>query len=295
MMGFFGRIKLYYMYESDPLDPVQEARFANNIMIRRDEWIRASFIVRRMALHRLLVMCYKHDPAETEDIFPEPVLANDLEQLKSCGVNCWHRGYFDFRPRMKRRFDYNRILSHFFNYRPSCNKWVMLRALNYVTRIPNIPITVTTVRKYIRQHMTRQFNPVSYAAFLRYLSIKGSVIDLYPDMGHKLVACAILGLHYITPRTDAMQRAIDLGVERILGLSHEWLDRQAADLLISDQNFSKFDISETEPMLERVRMMLAFAPVISRIALQEQYEPRQVIPVRVAMLCGQPPDFIFVW
>lgn len=294
-MRFFGRIKLYYMYESDPLDPAQEAKFSNNIMIRRDEWVRASFIVKRMALHRFLIVCRKRDPAEVEDVYPEPILIGDLEQLKSCGVNCWYRGHFDFRPRMKRRFDYNRILSHFFNYRPSCNKWVMLRALNYLSRMPNIPITATAVRKRTRQLISRQFNPVSYAAFLRYLSIKGSVIDLHPDMGHKLVACAMLGLRYITPRTESMQRAIDLGVERILGLSHEWLDNQTAGLLISDQNFSEFDLSRTEPMLDRVCMMMAFAPRASRLALQRRHEPRRVIPVRVVGLRGQPVDFVFVW
>ena len=284
--------KIYHSYEADILDPEAQKAPAHNMTIRLDEWKKATFLAKRLAIHRFIAigMRNQHIPSK----HPDSVIIKDIKDLKTMKFNCVSRGIFNFRKLLFRDRNKYRLIEQFFDYDISGSAEPTLWYFDHM----RTPINTHYLRRAMRwaAHQ-RMFNPQLYLEFLRRLRVK-SVIDLHPDMGHKAIACAIGNIHYITPRTPAMEEAIKRGMLDLLSLSHEWLDDQSADLLISDNNFTSFDISLANPYLSRVKQMVAYSKAVDRLELQALYKPSQSIRVVIEPLyCYTLAkyDYMFIW
>jgi hypothetical protein len=187
------------------------------------------------------------------------------------------------------------MAEHFFDVSPTFDKETIDHALTKVSRMVKVDISTYEVRKRAAQLVgnSRAYSPVAYRAIMERLGIKDTVIDLHPDLGHKAIACAMLGIKYICPKTEAFQKAIDLGFVDELGLYHEWLDGQEAHTIISDNNFHDFKIQEALGLADKAKMLLSYASSTERLDVTNKYKPDKTYIIMRSRY--RPPGFLMVW
>jgi hypothetical protein len=289
------QIRIYDDQRIDPLEPSSYHKAIN-----RKQFKAGSFIDRRLAIQRMFreVLRTKDQP----DRYPEDVIRQSYHILTKHSLDRFTlNGGIHFYASLGRQttLAWRRLIEHFFNPSGYLTKNLLWYGANVVYNQVYTPITVAQIRwKAAKQASIGIHNSLAYAALLQRLQIEGSVIDLNPGLGHKAIACALLGLRYITPACPAITRAIELGIQDVTGLDHQVLDDQQAELLISDDNFHKFIIPTDRELLRRTKKMLAFAPGADKIALTHKFKPTSIIKIfcKPKLVSGKiSSDFVMVW
>ena len=280
----------------DPLEPSNHHKAIN-----RKQFRAGTFIDRRLAIQRMFreVLRTKDKP----DKYPEDVIRQSYHTLTKFSIDdrFMMQGGVNFHASLGRQITlaWRRLIEHFFNPSECLTRNLLWLGAILVYNQVYAPITVSQIRwKAIKLANIGVHNPLAYVALLRLLQIKGSVIDLNPGFGHKAIACALLGLRYITPACPVMTRAVELGIREITGLDYQVLDHQQAELLISDSNFQKFVTPTDRDLLRRAKKMLAFAPYSDKIVLSHTFKPTSIIKIfcKIKLVAGKiSPDFLMVW
>lgn len=286
------------IYDDQKIDPLEPSSYHK--AINRKQFRVGSFIDRRLAIQRMFleVLRTKDQP----DRYPEDVVRQSYHILTKHSLNGFIvNGGVHFYARLSRQatLAWRRLIEHFFNPSEHLTKNLLWCGANIVYNQVYAPITVAQIRwKAAKQAMLGIHNPLAYAALLQRLQIERSVIDLNPGFGHKAIACALLGLRYITPACPVMTRAVELGIQDAIGLDYQVLDDQKTELLISDDNFHQFVIPTDRELLHRAKKMLAFAPGADKIALTHKFKPTSIIKIfcKPKLVAGKiSTDFVMVW
>jgi len=287
-------IPLTPVYEANPLSD-EPTRIKCHAKINKNEFQSASFIEKRVAVHSLINHVIKHLSE------PYDYLHNVLEKSYNNTIKCNRNKFiskntFNFFPSPVRDPYWRRLIEYYFICDKVANKWSLYVAARQMIRKNNCVYSTGEILRrsqWVEQH--RMFNPIAYAVVLDSLSLNGSVIDLHPDRGHKAIACAMLGLTYITPKTDVIDRALQRGLLNLTGLDHHYLSTtDKASLLICDHNFKRLSISDAKEHAHLANNMLAFVHSNDRLNAVAKYNPHHSLKVRVKPT-RQKPDYLLVW
>jgi hypothetical protein len=286
------------IYDDHRIDPLELSSYHK--VINRKQFKNASFIDRRLAIQRMFLEVLR--TRDHPDHYPEDILRQSYHLLTKHSLNTFlSKGGVRFSTSIIRQMTlaWRRLIEHFFKPSSGLTKGMLWRGINIVCNQVFTPISVARIRwKATKQLSVGIYNPLAYAALLQRLQVKGNVIDLNPGFGHKAIACALLGLRYITPACPEMARAVELGILDMIGLDYQILDDQQADLLISDDNFHRFVLPTDRELLRRAKKMVAFAPGVDKIALVHKYKPTSLIKIfcKFKLVAGKiSPDFVMVW
>ncbi|MCK9557042.1 MAG: hypothetical protein M0R50_03245 [Candidatus Cloacimonetes bacterium] len=266
-------LQTFKEYHDDPLDDSPTYHWC----INRNQFNEATLMEKRIAMHHLLreVLNTKPEP----DSYPIQILAHDWISLQDTkfdkyllngAITCFPRG------RVSPHF---RILEHFFNPGANHRGKTLWAALRLVCNKKRIRINSTNIRKIARWLTRRRIiSPLVYCALFDALKITGPVGDLHPGYGSKALACAMMGLPYYTIKDDRFKRALDLGFSSFTRTEFGDLEDQKIELLISDNNFKKFEMPSAD-MLNNTTRMLCYAPRDERQSLIEQSKPTSVLQI----------------
>lgn len=283
-------VPIYQQYESRPFSD-DEQLSAHHQVIHRADWTKHTIPEQRISYHKFLAKLI--ETKDFEDHYPFTQRKSDLLAVRRDKPERYmRRGSFYLYPAGTNiNTPWRRLVEHFFQIIPSLTEEALDKALTKVCKKKIIDINTYEVRK--RAAYCRAYNPTSYRAILERLSVKGPVIDLHPDIGHKAIACAMLGIKYICPKTEKFMQAVDKGFVNEIGLDHEWLTDQKAHTIISDNNFAGLDIEQALPMADRCNMLIACSNTDERIGATESYSPSRTYVVRKSRY--RPPAFLLVW
>ncbi len=286
-------IKLRESFRLGPLET--DERY---LEIDRKEFEQASFMEQRLVMQRLLLHMMIMNTKPTR--YPDQVIDQDIETLKNTSTsNFTINGGINFFPKSIKRDGYwRRVIEHFFVIPRTYPRYYLWYAMVSQCDKHTTPISTISILKRANWMMTRQFNPTAYRAILEQLKVKNGIIDLHPTLGHKALACALMGIKYIAPMCPEIKQALDRNVCGYTGLDYEELDDQTADLLVSDNNFEGFDIGRTSEYLGRVSRMIAYAPGKARLELTSRHNPSGSIKIfcrAVAASTMKNNDYLLVW
>jgi hypothetical protein len=199
------------------------------------------------------------------------------------------------------------ITSHFFDLGPwlapvwgsPSQLWKAARCL--LGRLDSILCTREMIKAAARYWGPRIYSPGCYLAILQLMRLPtGSrILDLFPGLGHRALACGILGHRYVVPKQGAsaqFEGAVTRGFADWLGL--DWCyddDKSIYDLVIADNSFLS---AAGRPVLrsygDRARRLLLFTPRGERSALQRQLNPDAVFAIRTRVW-RRAPDYLFLF
>lgn len=185
---------------------------------------------------------------------------------------------------------WSRILEYYFGLGDTeLNVGAFHAATEHYLARPRYDITTSHVRRLAARYRGfRRRNPSAYMELFRRLKAK-SVIDLHPKGGQKALACALLEIKYIAPRTASIDRAIKTGLQ----LDYEELDDQTADVVIADNGMRKGDFDEFSLYRNRARFGVYFVVASESRQVQLDNPPKGI--VKVNRMGTRGVDYLFVY
>jgi hypothetical protein len=266
--------------------------------INRKQFNVATFMERRIAMHRLLreILVTKMQP----DWYPYHLLESDWEQLKNTSLDRYSvNGSITCFPRQGNKAPkHYRILEHFFDVGSGISDSALWNALIYICKKGVKRINSSNVRKLAKYFVRRRIiDPLAYCTLFKSLGITGAVGDLHPGFGSKALACAIMGLPYYTVKDDRFQSALDKGFSSLTRADFGWLDGQQVELLISDNNFSGFCMPDGD-LLDRAKSMLCYVPKAKKPELLAEYNPTNILQIYdfpKEARTFKDPNYLFLW
>jgi len=285
-------------YETNPLDEQEAKGCAHHLAIDMKKYRAGSFIDRRLAAHKFAAMLLRYKP--DLELYPERVIREWVPKISGIDPDRMITNEaFDFYARLPTYLPWRQLLWHFFppdlEYHPSD----VLSAFERYNPAKTLDTSMIN-RWLVKRAGSVVLNPITYRAILAHVCAQ-TIIDLHPELGTKALACGMSGIHYIYKPCPEIEFARERGIERLLGMTMEPLDDQKADVIVSDANFKKFDITGAARHLGQARTMLAYAPRAERIELTEKYNPTKIIKVlsrfsqeRCRKFIDN-PDFLLIW
>lgn len=287
-------IPVSQQYTVNDLDP-DSVHSAYHYIIYRDSWLGGTIPEQRIAYHRLYQKLLDH--IDHDDYYPRIQRLVDLDAIRSDeSTRYMHNGDFYLYPAgANYNTPWRRWAEHYFQVSAKFDPKSIDDALYIVSNKVKIDISTYEVRKRASINIggSRAYNPMAYVAIMERSGVKDSVIDLHPDLGHKAIACSILGLKYICPKTPKFEWAVNRGFVSELGLVHEWLDDQEANTLISDNNFACFELDKALNLSDRCRKLIAFARSEERIKVTKKYKPLRTLVLRRSRY--RAPGYVLIW
>lgn len=248
-------LPIYGEFETDPFDP----KHTGNVLIKRKDLNAASFIEKRVTFHILASKLLKWGMRHYD--YPEPVLQQDLEDLREAPLaKNIRRGSFLMARLSSFQIPGSLVLGQYFGHLEPYGVRRLIRAMWQVSKRKEMDMTTGAILQRVRwlQSSKRLFSPVGYAALLHRLKVKGPVIDMHPELGHKALACWKLGLPYCPVDNDEFKLAMERGFNDFVGMNIVKLeDIEKASLVISDNNFKGhvLDVS----LADRAAHLLSYA------------------------------------
>lgn len=278
-------------------------QYPAHVIIQRKDWKKASFLEQRVAIHQFA--WFLNQRGWVHPKYPPRIIESDWQQLSNTPLPKYLAdNIFHAYPRVGGRGSAGiRIIEHFFGLEElspvfkSGKRMVMaLTALatrrsllntHNIIRASNIDLP-----KYNR--ILRLYDPAVYRWVFHKLGITGTVLDLYPNFGHRTIACALAGLRYTTVITPRLQRAIDNGFDKFLGLEIEPYEGQTVDCVLSDNDFGKTPIETAMEYASKTKRIIHYVPRAERTATYNQYPTDGILQIR-ASVHRRLPDFLFVY
>lgn len=275
-----------------------------HVMIPYDEFYKSTFMEQRIALHMLTRVVCRRDWLPLT--YPQHVISAEWDKLLNCEARRYYfDGMFSVHPRTASRETSGlRIIEHFFGLDELASFFRSpkrtLASLNYVVK-KKLDITMhnmiraTTIisRNLVRCFTMKVWDPGVYYWIFKHLGTKGTVLDLYPQYGHKAMACALAGLKYTAIPNPHFQKALDNGFAEFIGLDYEPYTGQNIDLLINDNDFKGTELSDASPYISKAKKLLYYVPRDSRAEMANKYKPQSIIPVKTRR-AKRLPDYLFL-
>ncbi len=285
-------------YEQYPGELGEPTPYPAHLIITRTDWERATVMEQRIAIHRMIYRLKQQ--GYMQPTFPLSVIQADLDRIRATKLHrCVYKNSFETYIGMRyQESPWWSLALHFFDISPAIsNAWSYSREMCfYFNRVARKRCDLST-KELIRALCsevagTRVLSPTSYIGMLSHMGVKGTVLDLYPNLGHKALACAVLGLKYMTRPNFIFEKAMKAGYADFIGLDWCVDDGSKVDLVIADDNFKEIDINVGFEYAERAKRLMCFVPAARRAEWQEQLHPETVISVLTrAYTCK--PDYMF--
>lgn len=280
-----------------------ENEYPAHIALPRKEFDKASFMEQRIALHDLCRTIVRRGWVPMD--YPDEVLQADWRRVlktKEARFLRNSRFYATVTQRHLQAAGWY-IAEHFFPFDEFTDTMksprLVTRALNDLSRRPtkinthNILKAVAGDAKAQNRPRLRVVDPRMYIAIMRRLGIKGKVLDVYPNHGYRMMACAALGLTYVAPRSDKVQAAIDKGLLEFLGLDFEWFDGQSLDLVLHDDDLAEHPLGDITPYTNLTKRLLHFVHRSNRKNLEAKTRPESIIQIQ--SFYRRTPDYFFLF
>lgn len=274
-----------------------------HVKINREDWDKSSLLAQRVAVHELTRLLCRRGwiwprcpnrilESDRDTIFNDDILRflkND--NLSAYSVN-GEKETFGFR-----------LISHFYGLSELGESIFnsprrTYRIVNHVTSRTG-DINTHRIMKAACYHpqgywKIKIFDPSVYTLALKLLNVKGPVLDLYPNYGHRAIACAALGLKYFAKPTQEFQEAVDNGFAEFLGLDYEPYGGQDVDIVLSDDDFRFTDIDIAFEYAKKTKSILHFVQREHRAFQQSLRKPRRVMPILTRANFND-PDYLFLF
>lgn len=274
-----------------------------HIMIDRKQFMKATFIEQRLAVHEFCRQIVMREWIWPE--YPEHILESELETLRCYQKSKYIKGdmYTIYGvPTLGRRLG-----EHFFDVSDYSLAFksprTVIKIVNKLASRKDTPFDfhnflrlfsagygITTQRVYPRFRFT---DPAVYATLFAKLGVKGSILDISPDLGNKAIASAITGLEYYTVPDTRFQKALDKGFADFVGLKYHKWNNDKVDVLVYDNDWGIPDINMINKYSKYSKRMMVFVPKGLKDDLQAKLKPSSIIKIRTVWL--QQPDYIFIW
>ena len=295
-----------YQYESEA-DGTNY--YPQHIQINMAEWQQASFMERRVAIHIFGKKVFDNKYMQLEH--PIPVISRDLEILKTTNYNLFATkiGFTAYNKISGLRFTPGKkIIEHFFDMsclweRTLSSPRYITYVLNYLAETPLIFNThnmvsivlsrITAIARH-KQYIPRIPTPLVYAAILSKLGITGPVLDLYPNYGERAIACALLGIPYISRPNIIFDKAVERGFAEFIGLQHQIYDGSKAALLFCDGGLTMPELDDIAELSKSAANMLLYVPARKRLLIQSKLPPKSVIPIKSSYF-SKIHDYLFLY
>lgn len=275
-----------------------------HVTIRRKEWKKASFLEQRLALHEFTRVINRR--GWVWPTYPDKVIEAELERLRNSNqAKFMDKGVFTAHPRYGRRETAGfRIIEHFFGLEPLWEAVFKspkrtMRVMNELSKL-NSRINFHNAIRVACYHNSdpswkiKIYDPGMYTWIFKRLGLKGTVLDLYPNNGHRAIACAVSGLKYTTVPTPQFQKAIDNGFAEFIGLDYEPYDGGKVDIVLSDDDFRHTNIDKAMEYASRTKRLLHFVERRNKGAAQAKYKPERIIQVKTNIYRTL-PDYLFIF
>jgi len=275
-----------------------------HITIHKDAWNNASFLEQRLSVHEFVRIINRRGYINPK--YPEYVLNDEIASLNDIKINkILQNNAFQVYPRNgKVEIPGNKIIMHFFgNYKiwdsilkkPGLTIRCMNELINNKSKLSYHNLVKNSL--YFTKGTPNRFKMLDLRAYItmfKNLGIKGTVLDLYPNYGHRAIACALLGIKYMANPTEAFQEAIDNGFAEFLGLDYEPYDGRKVDMVIGDNDFREINICDTLRYAKNTKRILQFVKHTRRKSLQSEFKPERIIKIQTTF-DKSPPDCYFVF
>lgn len=284
-------IPIYKEYKDGPLDDSTTYHWC----INRTQFNESTLLEKRISMHRLLheIIATKPEP----DWYPIDILEHDFELLKSRKYNKFiSSGAITCFP--GHPLKHYRILEHFFNPGANYDERLLWKSLQHICNKQHVRINSSNVRRAARWYIRRQIiSPLVYCALFKSMKIKGPIADLHPGYGSKALACAMMDIEYYPIKTESFQYALDIGFGSFTRSEFNWFDGQNIELLISDNNFTQFDMPDSN-LLKNARRMLCYVSRSDRKKIVDKYKPSIILQLynnAVEARTLQSSNYLLVW
>lgn len=275
-----------------------------HITIRKKDWKNASFLERRLALHEFAWAINRRGWIWPK--YPQYVIENELDRLQNSNpAKFMSKGVFTAHPRYGSKETAGfRIIEHFFGLeelweavfkspRRTVRRLNDLCSRKVQVNFHNL-IKVACFYNADPSWRIKVFDPGMYSWLFHRLGFKGTVLDLYPNYGHRAMACAIAGMKYMTIPTPQFQKAIDEGFADFIGLDYEPYDGRNVDIVLSDDDFKHTDISKAMEYADKTNHLIHFVERNKKGITESKYKPQSIIQVKTNIRRTR-PDYLFIF
>ena len=271
----------------------------NHLIINRSDWNKASLIEQRIALHRFQLK--QHDEGCERFGYPTDEIEKCLQHFVTSNPNRYIKNnIFNLYAGITRSWP---IVFTYFNLRPELSNvfrrpWIFLRMLNKVTNgIRNIT-TETFLRYACAEYGIKAYSPVGYQAIFEKLGLRkgGTLFDLQPGMGHKAIACSLIGASYRTrPHNKRFNDANVYGdLDRHLKLDWDWYRGEKVDMLLADNDFRLVNVEYALDTYSNVaKRIVCYVKADLKDEYEKKFKPRSIIGIHATF--AQELSYLFVW
>jgi len=273
----------------------------NHLIINRSDWNNASLIEQRMALHRFQLKqrdegcnIFEYPVDEIEKCLqyfmvtnPNKYVKNNIFNLYAGATKSWP------------------IIFTYFNLRPELSgifrlPWQFLRILNKVANNKkNINITTEAfLRCGCTKRGIKAYSPIGYRAIFEKLGLRkgGVLFDLQPGMGHKAIACSLIGASYRTrPHNKRFNNANVYGdLDRRLGLDWDWHRGEKVDMVFADNDFRLVNVEYALDTYSNIaKRIVCYVKADLKDEYEKKFKPRSIIGIHAT--CMQELSYLFIW
>lgn len=289
----------YTEYESDIRT---QEDYPAHISIRKQDWKKASFLERRLALQEFTRIINRRGWIQPK--YPRHIIEADFERIqKSVHSKFIKKCVFTAYPQYgNKEYPGLRIIEHFFDLSelwwvfksPKRTMKVLNRLMDSNSQI-NLHNTIRTAcfTSLIKPNI-KLYDPGVFIWLFKRLNITGTVLDLYPNNGHHAMACAVAGLKYMTIPTEKFTSGIDNGFAEFIGLDYEPYDGRKVDLVLSNNDFRTTDVNIAMEYANKTKNMIHFVKREKKHTEQLELKPSKIIPIITQIYCDT-PDYLFLF
>jgi len=279
-------------------DMGQSNQYPCHLTIKRSKWNKASVIEQRIASQNFIQLLNNRGWVWPK--YPNHILDTELSKMKQYKPSKYINGdCFTVYPRLGGKPAPGRkIIEHYFGLEELSSllssprkTWKAIKNLtnkNYAINTHNLFRIMSALWG------PKLFDPVVYAVILQRLKIKGPVLDLHPGYGNRAIACALLGIKYMTIPNDRFDNALNNGFADFINLDYEPYDGRMVNLTIYDKDFKQSDVLEAMEYASSTNKMMVFVPKEQKIEMRQKYQPDYMLQVRTSIY-NKEPDYLFVW
>lgn len=286
-----------FQYESN----MDQDYYPAHIYISRQEWKKASFIERRIALHDFARVIarrgwIKHTyPLEV--LHREKMILYNYKQSNHIFENA-----LTSCPRSSVPYPGLKTILHFVDM---SYIWQILKSPKLVMKMLNTlslkAIEINTYNmirliheaKYVRFKI---YDPRVYVALFQKIGKIKSVLDLHPGNGYLAIACAIAKIKYYIPEGHKVAQALSEGMAEHFGLEWQYYDgQQKVDCTISCDDFQFTNIVDTLNYRDRSNIIIQFVPNDLKDQIMRLYEPSNIISVKTNIYEMVNFDYFFIF
>lgn len=155
----------------------------------------------------------------------------------------------------------------------------------------------------IIKHLTKGFcgykfkwpSPAIYMALLRKLGVNGSVLDITVGSGARAIACATLGLKYLSLPSSRYDLALKHGFQTFFNIETAvWNGKEIVDCVLCDADLMMDNLELALSFADRARRIVAYVSRDVKEEYAKRLKPKTIIPI-VTQFMNQQPNFFFIW